>query len=114
MKLLVDQNLPPKLAKVASTEFPGSCHVIYLQFDAEDDQAIWELAKAEGYIVISKDSDFQHRALTYGAPPKVIHIDRGNCSTADASRCSRHIWRKSKASLLIPIRACLSWDESTR
>lgn len=83
MKLLVDQNLPPKLAKVASTEFPGSCHVIDLQFDAEDDQEIWELAKTEGFVVISKDSDFLHRSLTYGAPPKVIHIDRGNCSTAE-------------------------------
>ena len=83
MMLLVDQNLPPKLAKVASTEFPRSCHVIDLLFDAEDDHAIWELAKAEGYVVISKDSDFQHRALTYGAPPNVIHVDRGNCSTAE-------------------------------
>jgi predicted nuclease of predicted toxin-antitoxin system len=30
MKFLVDQNLPPRLAKVLDTRFPGSKHVIHL------------------------------------------------------------------------------------
>lgn len=30
---------------------------------------------------MSKDSDFEQRALVFGAPPKVIWIRLGNCRT---------------------------------
>jgi predicted nuclease of predicted toxin-antitoxin system len=47
-----------------------------------DDQAVWEYAGRHGLAIVSKDSDFQHRALLYGPPPKVIWVRLGNCSTA--------------------------------
>jgi predicted nuclease of predicted toxin-antitoxin system len=33
------------------------------------------------YTLVSKDSDFHELSLLYGAPPKVVWIRRGNCST---------------------------------
>lgn len=33
-------------------------------------------------MIVSKDSDFQHRALLVGHPPKVVWLRLGNCSTA--------------------------------
>jgi len=33
--------------------------------------------------IVTKDADFQERSLIAGAPPKVIWIRRGNCSTSD-------------------------------
>jgi len=33
------------------------------------------------FVIISKDSDFHQRSFLYGHPPKVIWIQRGNCST---------------------------------
>ena len=46
----------------------------------EPDPVVWEYAKAHGYILVSKDSDFHERSLLHGHPPKVVWIRRGNCS----------------------------------
>ena len=32
--------------------------------------------------IVSKDSDFQQRALLKGHPPKVVWVRLGNCTTA--------------------------------
>ncbi len=32
-------------------------------------------------MIVSKDADFRQRSFLYGAPPKVIWIRTGNCST---------------------------------
>jgi hypothetical protein len=34
-----------------------------------------------GFAIISKDSDFSQKSFLLGAPPKVIWIRAGNCST---------------------------------
>jgi len=47
-----------------------------------DDVVIWEYAKAHGFAVVSKDSDFQQRSLLLGAPPKFIWLRVGNCTVA--------------------------------
>jgi len=47
-----------------------------------DDVAIWEYAKAHGFAIVSKDSDFQQRSLLSGAPPKFIWLRVGNCTVA--------------------------------
>lgn len=46
--------------------------------DATDTQ-IWEYAKANGFAIVSKDSDFQARSLLHGHPPKFIWLRVGNC-----------------------------------
>jgi predicted nuclease of predicted toxin-antitoxin system len=43
---------------------------------------ICRYAGAEGLILVSKDSDFFHRSLVRGHPPKFIYVRAGNCSTA--------------------------------
>jgi len=35
----------------------------------------------EGLVIVSKDADFHQRSFVRGAPPKVVWIRRGNCST---------------------------------
>ena len=41
----------------------------------------WDYAKQNGFVIVSKDSDFHQRSFLYGHPPKVVWIRRGNCST---------------------------------
>ncbi len=41
--------------------------------------AIWEHAKAYGFVIVSKDSDFQQRSLLFGRPPKFVWLRVGNC-----------------------------------
>jgi predicted nuclease of predicted toxin-antitoxin system len=81
LKLLFDQNLSSKLVKSLADLFPDSLHVKDLGMEQTDDRLIWERAKQDGLIIVSKDSDFYQRAVLFGHPPKVIWIKRGNCPT---------------------------------
>lgn len=80
MRLLFDQNLSPRLPHLLADIYAGSVHVRYVGLRDADDVAIWEYAKAQGYAIVSKDSDFQQRSLLLGAPPKFIWLRVGNCT----------------------------------
>jgi predicted nuclease of predicted toxin-antitoxin system len=59
LKLLFDANLSPKLVGRLAELFPGSVHV----FDtglarSTPDERIWEYAAAEGFTIVTADSDF--------------------------------------------------------
>lgn len=82
MKLLFDQNLSPRLVGQLDVEFPGSAHVRDARLAAGSDPVVWAHAAANGYAIVSKDADFQQRALLYGHPPKVVWLRLGNCPTA--------------------------------
>ena len=47
-----------------------------------DDDIIWNFAKTNDYILVSKDSDFHQKSLLWGHPPKFIYLRVGNCSTS--------------------------------
>ena len=84
MKLLADENLPPRLVLDLADLFPGSSHVNSAGLGGAPDVAIWEYAKAHGFTFLTKDKDFANLSIAWGAPPKVIVLKIGNCSTADA------------------------------
>ena len=83
MKLLFDQNLSPKLVKRLTDLYPDSNHVYYLGIDLASDEEMREYARREGFVIVTKDSDFSDLCVLLGFPPKVIWIRRGNCSSAD-------------------------------
>ena len=82
MKLLFDQNLSYRLVKSFAAEFPGSAHVRHVGLEKALDGPIWDYAKENGFVIVSKGSDFHQRSFLYGHPPKVVWIRRGNRSTA--------------------------------
>jgi predicted nuclease of predicted toxin-antitoxin system len=82
MKLLFDQNLSHRLVGQLAAEFPGSAHVRDLGLATAADPDVWAYAAANGFVIVSKDTDFQQRVLLYGHPPKVIWVRLGNCTTA--------------------------------
>ena len=45
------------------------------------DERIWKLAADEGYVLVSKDTDFFQRSARFGSPPKVIWLRIGNAPT---------------------------------
>ena len=49
--------------------------------DGADDERIWRHAREHGFVIVSKDSDFMHRSVVRGHPPKVIQLRVGNDST---------------------------------
>jgi len=82
VKLLFDENLPPRLVELLADIYPGSLHVHHCGLAASDDSAIWEYAGKSGLTIVTKDSDFQERSVLLGAPPKVIWVRATNCSGA--------------------------------
>lgn len=89
MKLLYDQNLSPKLVRRLADLFPNSDHVFALHLGEADDSVLWKYAKTNGFVIVSKDSDFSNRSLLFGHPPKVIRLHLGNCSTNAVESCLR-------------------------
>ena len=83
MKLLVDENLPPRLARDLADLFPDSVHVNSAGLSGTPDAMIWEFAKAHDFTFITKDKDFANLSMVWGAPPKVILLQTGNCTAGD-------------------------------
>ncbi|MBA3873273.1 MAG: DUF5615 family PIN-like protein [Anaerolineae bacterium] len=82
MKLLLDNNLSPRLVNKLADLFPNSSHVALLGLDAASDLEVWNAAQRDVYYLVSKDSDFNEILEAKGFPPKVIWIRIGNCTTA--------------------------------
>lgn len=69
--------------------FPGSLHVRDVGLKAADDPVVWDYARQYDFIIVSKDADFHQRSFVFGAPPKVVWVRLGNCSTGDVERLLR-------------------------
>jgi len=89
VKVLIDQNLSFRLVDVLSSRFPGSCHVRDVGLSGDDDERIWQLAKDEGFVIVTKDNDFLARALVRGHPPQIVQIRIGNASTRQIAELLR-------------------------
>ena len=72
MKLLADENLPPRLVHDLADLFPNSVHVRDAGLGGTADATIWQYAKANGFAFLTKDKDFANLSIVMGAPPKVI------------------------------------------
>jgi len=62
--------------------FPGSSQTALLGLAESEDTVIWELAKREGYAIVTKDADFVELSMMRGYPPKVVLLNMGNVSNA--------------------------------
>ncbi|ELR99770.1 DUF5615 family PIN-like protein [Gloeocapsa sp. PCC 73106] len=81
MQLLFDHNLSHCLMKTLADTYPSSNHLYLMKLDQVSDNIVWEIAKKQNYIIVTKDSDFNELLMIRGFPPKVIWIRSGNCST---------------------------------
>jgi predicted nuclease of predicted toxin-antitoxin system len=83
MKLFIDNNLSHKLVESLQPFFSGIVHIKDTLGVLADDNTIWLFAKKEGYVILTKDNDFDERARLFGCPPKIIHLICGNRTTKD-------------------------------
>jgi predicted nuclease of predicted toxin-antitoxin system len=89
MKLLIDENLSPRLVSLLEDLFPNSVHVRDIGLKAADDQVVWKYAQDHALIICSKDADMHQRSFVFGHPPKVVWVRLGNCSTSDVEALLR-------------------------
>ena len=79
MKLLLDANISWRLTAVLAEHFGDCVHVNKTELPKPaKDTEIWNYAIANGYTIITQDSDFLHLFETNGFPPKVILLRVGN------------------------------------
>lgn len=97
MKLLFDQNISPRLVARLADLYPGSNHVYPLGLDRMMDQEVYEYARREGFLLVTKDADFSDLCMLRGFPPKVIWIRRGNCPTTVIEEILRRHYADIKA-----------------
>jgi predicted nuclease of predicted toxin-antitoxin system len=45
------------------------------------DEDIWEIARRANFTIVTADADFARLSAKYGAPPKVIRLERMDYST---------------------------------
>jgi predicted nuclease of predicted toxin-antitoxin system len=89
VKLLFDQNLSPRLVGCLADLFPNSNHVFPLGLDSAEDSEIWEFARKNDFVLVTKDADFGDMSILRGFPPQVIWIRWGNCRTSDIEQILR-------------------------
>jgi predicted nuclease of predicted toxin-antitoxin system len=82
MKFLIDNQLPVTLSKFLNEKGFHASHVYGLGMDSSKDIDIFRFAKANGFVLISKDDDFFHLSLQHSEAPQLIWIRIGNCRTS--------------------------------
>ncbi len=89
VRLLFDEQLSEDLVLHLADVFPDSLHVRLLGAGGAADPAIWRLARDHGCLLVTKDEDFHRLSVLRGAPPKVVWLRVGNCTTRDIARLLR-------------------------
>jgi len=82
MKLLLDANVSWRIVAQLKEHFDDCVHadnILELNFPAKD-MDIWRFAKANDFIVITRDNDFANLTTLNGFPPKIVLLRTGNCS----------------------------------
>lgn len=83
MRLLFDEHVSEALVGLLADVFPASLHVRKMGVGGGTDREIWQLARDNGCTIVTKDGDFHPLSVLLGAPPKIIWVRVGNCTTSE-------------------------------
>ena len=82
MKLLLDENLSRRMVPFLLHKYPESTQVALVNLESATDKTIWEYAKANEYVIVTRDADFQEISMLSWQPPKIIWLKIRNASTS--------------------------------
>ena len=78
MKLLLDENLSRRLLSPLAVVFRQSSHVVLEGLEQASDLQVWEFARANDFVIVTKNDDFSALSALRGHPPRVIKLTLGN------------------------------------
>ena len=78
MRFIVDAQLPPALAKWLVSKGHDACAVREVGLRDAADPEIWERARVEGAIIVTKDEDFPTMSAAQPDGPVVLWVRTGN------------------------------------
>jgi len=91
VRVLVDAQLPPALARSLAAMGHAAEHVFDLDLASATDDVLWRHAAETSAVIVTKDEDFSVRVQLGEAGPAVIWIRLGNLGTrALLDRCAGH------------------------
>jgi predicted nuclease of predicted toxin-antitoxin system len=110
VNFLIEAQLPPALARWIATQGHQANHVFEVGLQAADDGPIWEFARKETAVIVSKDEDFVDRWLLSDRPVPLVWIRKGNCSNRALLAWLEPLWpdalkRLEQGEQLIELRA---------
>lgn len=82
MKLLLDENLSRRLVPFLLNAYPGTSQVVLLGLESAIDREIWQTAKDNDFVIVTRDADFEELSVVLGQPPKIIWLKVKNQSRA--------------------------------
>lgn len=100
MNLWLDAQLSPTMAPWIAKEFPILAYSVRdLGLRDAEDRQIFEAAKTQNAIVMTKDHDFVLLLERFGPPPKIIWLTCGNTSNRRLQEILRQTFQDALALL---------------
>lgn len=85
---LFDENLPSRLKFSPSLPIVAATTV----GQSPNDSALWEFARNEELVIVTKDADFSDRIIIGQPPPWVVHLRFGNLRRRDFHALLARVW----------------------
>lgn len=86
---MFDENVASRLVRALADLYPGSAHVSDAGLGGAPDLTVWQYARGNDFVLVSKDEEFQRLSVLFGPPPKVVWLRVGNGATATIIRLLR-------------------------
>ncbi len=83
IRLLLDENLSEAILGRLCAEYPGSTHVRASIGTGASDRAVWDHARANRLVLLTRDEDFERLSVLHGAPPKVVYLAGHNLTNSE-------------------------------
>lgn len=92
---LFDENIPSRL--IFTPSLPVFDTNILGQ--SPSDTMLWAHARANSYVIVTKDTDFSNRIMLSVPPPWVVHLRSGNMRKWEFHRLLASVWLQVEALL---------------
>jgi predicted nuclease of predicted toxin-antitoxin system len=92
---LFDENLPNRIPVLAVLPIRTVKDV----GSSPSDTAVWEYARANELIIVSKDADFSARIVVQQPPPWVVHLRFGNLRLKEFQSVLARLWPQIETAL---------------
>ena len=90
MNYLLDVNVPDGISRFQSSEF----YTVKTLGLTWSDQDIWQYALQMQYTIVTKDTDFFHRAMAANTAPKIVQLKIGNMRLKDFEHWIEQHWNQ--------------------
>ena len=87
---LLDENLPARLQFSPSAP---TQHVTALGKSLTDTE-VWNHAREQDWVIVTKDADFSERMMIASPPPRVVHLRIGNMRLSEFHAFLTQVWPK--------------------